>query len=231
MFTDRTPTPAHAFVPDLLTEDLAPHFDALLRHPLWTAIEEGRATPAQLRTFALQDAWLVRHSPQLEALLVAHAPDEAARAVLAKKHAPKAVFAPGEPGHLSTFGAAFGLTRADFEAAEPLAGCAALTAGFYYALAREGFLGYLASLAASESVFIELCLRASPALRRHHGLTEEQVAFFDLHDLLREGVDGGEADLLRRLAVSDADREVVTRAVKRTLGFERLFYDTVYRAG
>ena len=69
----------YSFVPDLLNEDLTAQQQAILTHPLWQAVQAGEATPAQLRRFALQDDWLVRHSKQLEALLVAHAPDEDAR--------------------------------------------------------------------------------------------------------------------------------------------------------
>ncbi|GMA14261.1 iron-containing redox enzyme family protein [Deinococcus metallilatus] len=216
------------FIPDVLTQDLSQVQAELLDHPLWRDVVEGTATTAQLRAFALQDHWLVRHSLQLETLLIAHAPNEHARTVLARKLEPKAVFA-GE-GSLVHFGAAVGLSPEDFEAVEPLPGCAALTAHFYYALARDGFLGMLASIAASESVFIAICDLAGPALRERYGFTDEQVAFFPLHDGLKEGVNVGETDLLRELASTSEARELVTRTVRRTYGLERLFYDTVYAA-
>lgn len=221
----------YSFVPEVLTEDLRPQAADLLGHPLWRAVQSGEATPAQLRTFALQDAWLVGHSRQLEALLLAHAPGEQARTALLRKWAAKQAFAAQEdPGHLLHFGRAFGLSEQDFAAVEPLPGCAALTMNFYYALAHDGFLGLLASVAASESVFIAICDLAGPALVREYGLSPEQVAFFPLHDGLKAGVDGGEAALLRELATTPQAREVVTRTVKRTYACERLFYDTVYAA-
>lgn len=218
----------YSFVPDLLNEDLTAQQQAILTHPLWQAVQAGEATPAQLRRFALQDDWLVRHSKQLEALLVAHAPDEDARRELLKKWEPKAVFS-GE-GSLRHFGAALGLTEQDFAEAEPLPGCAALTMNFYYALERGGFLPFLASVSASESIFIALCDLAGPPLRERYGFTPEQVAFFPLHDGLKAGVNSGEAALLRRLCRTPEDREQVTQAVKLTYECERLFYDTVYAA-
>ncbi|WP_288479972.1 hypothetical protein [uncultured Deinococcus sp.] len=219
----------YSFIPDVLTEDLRPQAAALLGHPLWRAVQSGTATRAHLRTFALQDAWLVGHSRQLEALLLAHAPDERARTALLGKWTAKQNFSgPEDPGHLLHFGRAFGLTEAEFAAAEPLPGCAALTMNFYYALAHDGFLGLLASVAASESVFIAICDLAGPALVREYGLTPEQVAFFPLHDGLKAGVDGGEAALLRELALTPQARETVTRTVRRTYACEKLFYDTVY---
>ncbi len=218
----------YSFVPDLLTEDLRAQQQAILTHPLWQAVQAGEATHAQLRCFALQDEWLVRHSKQLEALLLAHAPDEEARRELLKKWEPKAVF--GGEGSLRHFGAALGLSHEDFEQAQPLPGCAALTTNVYYALLRGGFLAFLASVSASESIFIALCDLAGPPLREKYGFSPEQVAFFPLHDGLKEGVNSGEAALLRRLCRTREDRERVTQAVKLTYAAERLFYDTVYAA-
>lgn len=224
-------TNGYSFLPDLLTEDLGPQRRAILEHPLWQAVVHGTATPAQLRTFALQDDWLVRHSKQLEALLVAHAPDEEARHELLKKWSAKAMFdSEVGTGSLRKFGAALGLSSEDFEKAEPLGGCAALTMNFYYSLVRGGFLSLLASISASESIFIHLCDLAGPALRDKYTFTEEQVAFFPLHDRLKEGVNVGEAALLRRLCRTEEDRYRVTQAAKLTYECERLFYDTVYAA-
>lgn len=222
---------AYSFIPDLLTRDLSAKQRAILEHPLWQAVRSGQASYAQLRTFALQDDWLVRHSPQLEALLLAHAPDEAARNALLKKWSAKTVFtSQGAEGSLRRFGAALGLTNADFEGIQPLAGCAALTTHFYYALLNGGFAAMLASLTASESIFMELCRLAGPALREKYGLTDEQVAFFPLHDRLHEGVNVQEVALLRRLSRTSEDCERLTQAVSLTYDCERLFYDTVYAA-
>jgi len=220
---------SYRFLPEVLTEDLTGLRVDLLEHPLWRDVVQGKATLAHLRTFALQDHWLVQHALHLETLLIAHAPNEAARTILARKLEPKAVFTGA--GSLIHFGTALGLSPDDFETVHPLPGCAALTASFYYALARDGFLGLLASITASESVFIAICDVAGPALREHYGFSEEQVAFFPLHDRLREGVDIDEVRLLRDFTESRAARELVTRTVKRTYEFERLFYDTVYSAG
>ena len=221
----------YAFIPELLTDDLSAQRHAILTHPLWQDVQAGQATTRQLQTFALQDDWLVRHSKQLEALLVAHAPDEETRHTLLQKWGPKAMFdTKSGTGSLRIFGAALGLSEQDFEDVEPLGGCAALTMNFYYSLVRGGFLGLLASVAASESIFIRLCELAGPPLRQKYGFTAEQVAFFPLHDRLKEGVDEGETGLLRRLCRSEADRQRVTEAVKLTYACERLFYDTVYAA-
>ena len=211
----------------LLGDDYSSERKALIHHPLWESLERGEARLEQLRAFALQDHWLVTHSLQLEALLLAHATDEAARELLASKLSSKQVFTVGD-GNLLRFGKALGLSSTDFENVEPLPGCAALTTHFYYALARDGFLGMLTAITVSESVFIAICDRAGPALQRQLGLSGEDVAFFTLHDALKGPVDNLEAQLIARLANTPETRALVKRAAHRSFGFEKLFYDTIH---
>lgn len=220
--------PLPDFLPEVLGPALQARRRALYDHPFWRAIEDGSARLTQLRAFALQDGWLVGHSRQLEALLIAHAPDEHTRAILLTKQQPKAVFV--AEGDIRHFGEGLGLNASDFNAIVPLPGCAALTAHFYYMLARHGFLGMLASLSVSESVFIAICLRITPALQHHYGLTDQQVAFFPLHEELQEGVNVGEVGILARLCSTPEAQEIVRLAVTQTYAAEELFYDTVFAA-
>jgi pyrroloquinoline-quinone synthase len=214
----------------LLGDDYTCQRQALIHHPLWETLEHGHASLNQLQTFVLQDQWLVSHALQLEALLLAHASDEAAREVLAEKLLSKQVFTVGD-GNLIRLGKGLGLSDQDFETIEPLPGCAALTTHFYYALARDGFLGMLTALTVSESVFIAICERAGPALQRQFGLSDSDVAFFSLHDALKDPVDRLEAQLIARLANTDEARALVKRAALRSFGFEKLFYDSVFAVG
>jgi pyrroloquinoline-quinone synthase len=214
----------------LLGDDYSRTRKALIHHPLWEALEHGQASLEQLRVFALQDHWLVGHALQLEALLLSHATDESARELLASKLSSKQVFTVGD-GNLLRFGKAIGLSKNDFENVEPLPGCAALTTHFYYALERDGFLGMLTAITVSESVFIAICDRAGPALQRQLGLNSDDVAFFTLHDALKNPVDHLEAQLIARLANTDEARALVKRAAQRAFGFEKLFYDTIYAVG
>jgi pyrroloquinoline-quinone synthase len=55
----------------LLGDDYSRQRAALIHHPLWESLERGAASLEQLRAFALQDHWLVGHSLQLEAQLIA----------------------------------------------------------------------------------------------------------------------------------------------------------------
>jgi len=211
-----------SFADALLIEDLQPLRQKLLYHPLWTGIEQGTVTREQLRRFALQDWWLVREAYRLDALAIAAATDLETQELLIAKLQPKV----GGYQHLWRFGAAFGLTRADFDAVEPLAGCMALTTFFYWMLAYGSPAEKLAAVSASEDIFIQICLRIAPALQRHYGLSAEEVLFFTVHEQIGEHVAPVDEALLTRYQ-SATDRRQITRAVRLRHEFECLFYDTI----
>ncbi len=211
-----------AFADELLTEDLQPLRHKILNHPLWAGIEAGTVERERLRTFALQDYWLVRQAYRLDALAVAAAPDLAAQELLLAKLIPKI----GGYNLLFSFGEALGLSRADFEAVEPLAGCMALTNFFHWMLAYGTPGEKLASVSASEDIFIQICARVSPALMRNYGMNAEQVRFFTAHDQLNEKVAPVDTKLLARYN-SPEERRLITRAVRLSHEFELMFYDTI----
>ena len=211
-----------SFADALLTEDLQPLRQKLLSHPLWTGIEQGTTTREQLRCFALQDWWLVREAYRLDALAIAAASDLETQELLISKLQPKV----GGYHHLLRFGEAFGLSRADFDAVEPLAGCMALTNFFYWMLAYASPGEKLAAVSASEDIFIQICLRIAPALVRNYGLSAEQVLFFTAHEAIGERVAPVDDALLARYQ-SPGERRLLTRAVRLSHEFELMFYDTV----
>ncbi len=214
-----------SFADHILTEDLEPLRQRLLSHPLWMGIEEGTLPPETLRVFALQDWWLVREAYRLDALAVAGMPDLDLQDLLLAKLVPKI----GGYQLLLRFGEALGLSRADFDGVEPLAGCMALTNFFYWMLAYGSVPEKIAAIGASEDIFIQICPRVGPALMRRYGMNAEQVAFFTVHEEIGQGVTPIDALLLARYDTPE-DRQCITRAVRLSHEFELLFYDTVMAA-
>src|SRR5260221_11722898 len=133
-----------SFADGILTEDLEPLRQRLLSHPLWTGIEEGTVQRDTLRVFALQDWWLVREAYRLDALAVAGMPDLDLQDLLLSKLVPKI----GGYPLLLRFGEALGLSRAEFDAVGPPAGCMALTTFFYWMLAYRSVPGEIRPLGA-----------------------------------------------------------------------------------
>jgi thiaminase/transcriptional activator TenA len=205
----------------LTTRDLRPKQERLLNHPLWTGIGEQTTTCEQLARFALQDAFLIREVHRLDGLAIAKAPNSGAADALIAKLTPKS----GAEESLIRFGEAVGLTREDFARAEPLAPCLALTAQFYYHLARSSFAETVACTVASETIFLEICGRIDAPLQRY-GFSAEAMAFFSFH----EGSRARRARHHRDAPPTRHDRrrrEAVTRA-RRTLLRLR---ETVLRRG
>ena len=211
-----------SFADAILTEDLEPLRQKLLNHPLWAGIEDGTLDVSRLRLFALQDWWLVREAYRLDALAVAAAPDLETQELLLAKLLPKV----GGYKLLWRFGEALGLSQANFESVEPLAGCMALTNFFYWMLAYGSPGEKLAAVSASEDIFIQICARVGPALMRNYNMTAAQAEFFTAHDQLGEKVTPVDETLLARYT-STADRQLITRAVRLSHEFELMFYDTI----
>jgi len=207
-----------SFADALLTENLRPLRERLLWHPLWAGIEAGTLERERLVLFALQDWWLVREAYRLDALAIATAPDLEVQELLLAKLLPKV----GGYRLLLRFGEALGLTRADFDAIEPLAGCMALTNFFYWTLAYGSPGEKLAAVSASEDIFIQICARVGPALMRNYGLDAEQVTFFTTHDRIGEQVTPVDEALLARYD-TPSERRLITRAVRLSHEFELLF--------
>ena len=214
-----------SFADHLLTEDLDPLRQRLLFHPLWTGVEQGTLPRETLRVFALQDWWLVRESYRLDALGVAAMPDLDLQDLLLAKLVPKI----GGYHLLLRFGEALGLSQADFDAVEPLAGCMALTTFFYWMLAYGSVPEKIAAVSASEDIFIQICARVGPSLIRNYAMSAEQVAFFTAHEEIGKQVTPIDTLLLARYDTAE-DRQRITRAVRLSHEFELLFYDTVMAA-
>jgi len=214
-----------SFADSILNEEMESLRQRLLHHPLWTGIENGTVQRETLRIFALQDWWLVREAYRLDALAVVGMADLAMQELLLAKLVPKI----GGYTLLLRFGEALGLSRADFDAAEPLAGCMALTNFFYWMLAYGSAPEKIAAVSASEDIFVQICARVGPALIQQYGMSAEQVAFFTSHDEIGAKVTPIDSLLLARYDTPE-DRQRITRAVRLSHEFELLFYDTVMAA-
>jgi pyrroloquinoline-quinone synthase len=214
-----------SFADGMLTEDVAPLRQRLLHHPLWTGIEQGAVSRETLRVFALQDWWLVREAYRLDALAITGMDELELQDLLLAKLVPKI----GGYKLLLRFGEALGLSRADFDAVDPLVGCMALTNFFYWMLAYGSPPEKIAAVSASEDIFIQICARVGPALMRHYGMNAEQTAFFTAHDAIGQQVTPIDDVLLTRYN-SLEDRQRITRAVRLSHEFELLFYDTVMKS-
>ncbi len=213
------------FADAIVTDDIRNLRERILNHPLWSRIEDGSLEKSRLQLFALQDWWLVREAYSLDALGVAAANDLETQELLLTKLLPKI----GGYKLLLRFGNALGLSVSDFDTVEPLAGCMALTNFFYWVLARGSPGEKLAGVSASEDIFVQICARIAPALRRNYGLSHEEIAFFTAHDEIGKRVTTVDNSLLSRFSTYK-ERSLILRAIRLSHEYELLFYDTILSA-
>lgn len=211
-----------SFADSIITPAITTLRERLLWHPLWQQIEQGTLHIERLRIFALQDWWLVREAYRLDALAIANTSDLDVQELLINKLMPKV----GGYRLLLRFGEALGLSRADFDSVEPLAGCMSLTNFFFYMLAYGTPEEKIASVSASEDIFVQICARIAPGLMQHYHLTKEQIEFFSAHDQIGQQVTPIDEALLARYS-SPEQQQRIRCAIHLSHEFELLFYDTV----
>jgi len=200
----------------------------LLEHPLWHGLTNKQTSLGHLRTFTLQDAWLIREIHRLDGLAIAKAPHAASADYLINKLTPKQ----GALESLQAFGTAIGLEPAQLINPLPLAGCTALTTQFYYHLARSSFVETIACIGTSETIFVEICGHIEQPLKDNYGLSDDAITFFSFHENL-EAPEAAMNALIEQLvtesAEPDAARAAVFAAVNLCYDCEKLFYDTVWQ--
>jgi hypothetical protein len=129
--------------------------------------------------------------------------------------------------HLGAFAAALGLDPPVIAAYEPRAGCQAYPAYVAW-LALNGSRSQAAmAVLANLDAWGSYCARMADALRRHYGLGDEAVAFFDFFatappgflelglSVVRSGLDAGEAP------------EACRRPARLLQSYEALFWNTL----
>jgi pyrroloquinoline-quinone synthase len=205
-------------------------------HPLWHRIQEGRVGRDGLGTFAVQFFLQVREFPRAVSALHASCPFPEERRMLAESVYEE------ETGRISgcglphpelfiCFGEGVGLRREALVAGEPLPSTAALIHWFELSTRQRPFLeGAAAINLAAEGQVPGAFGPFARALEKHYGLSREQVAFWDVHEIAdRDHSDVGD-HIVVRFASTDEWQERVRRAVRQSLDQWWQFFDGIERA-
>ncbi len=204
-------------------------------HPLWRRIGEGALPRSGVATWAAQFFLQVREFPRAVSALHASCPFPEVRLELAESLYEE------ETGRISgcnlphpelfiRFGEGLGLARAEMIEAEPLPATAALIDWFELATKQRSFIeGAAAMNLAAEGQVPGAFGPFARALEKHYGLTREQVAFWDVHEIAdREHSDIGD-HIVVRFATSPEWQGRVRRAVEHSLDMWWQFFDGVER--
>jgi pyrroloquinoline-quinone synthase len=204
-------------------------------HPLWFKIQEGRLSRDGLGGFARQFFLQVVEFPRAVSALHSRCPDLAERLKLAEsvyeEETGKLSGSKPHPELFLDFAAGLGLGREAMLRAEPLASTTALIHWFEYSTKVLSFLEGVAAInLAAEGQVVGAFAPFARGLQQHYGLSEPEVAFWDIHELAdAEHSDVGDHIVVRG-ATSDEAQDLVRRAVRTSLAMWRQFFDGMDRA-
>jgi pyrroloquinoline-quinone synthase len=205
------------------------------RHPLWLRIGEGKLARSAMRTFAAQFFLQVREFPRAVSALHSRCYDAGERLKLAESlYEEETGKISGSAPHPELFiriGLGLGMRREDLTEAHPLPSTAALTDWFELSTKDRSFgEGIGAINVAAEGQVPGNFGTFARALEKHYGLTREQVAFFDVHEIAdRDHSDVGD-HILGQMTLGEADQAKIRVAVERSLDLWWQFFDGIERA-
>jgi pyrroloquinoline-quinone synthase len=203
-------------------------------HPLWFKIQKGELGRTQLQGFAKQFFLQVREFPRAVSALHSRCPDASERVKLAESLYEE------ETGRLSNtkahpelfldFTTALGLEREEVLTAAPLASTAALIHWFEYATKILPFLEGVAAInLAAEGQVVGAFGAFARGLETHYGLSERDVAFWDVHELAdADHADVGDSIVIRHATTDEVQRRVQA-TVRTSLGMWWQFFEGMDR--
>jgi len=205
-------------------------------HPLWHAIAAGKVSRPGLQLFAQQFFLQVREFPRAVSALHANCPFADERIKLAESVYEE------ETGRISgcnlphpelflKFARGLGMARESLTEARPLPGTAALIDWFELSSKQRSFIeGAAAINLAAEGQVPGAFGPFARALEKHYGLSRDDVAFWDVHEIAdRDHSDIGD-HIVVRFASNDEWREKTRRAVSHSLDMWWQFFDGMERA-
>ncbi len=204
-------------------------------HPLWFRIQEGRLSRKGMQGFARQFFLQVLEFPRAVSALHSRCLDLDERRKLAEsvyeEETGKLSGSKPHPELFIDFAVGVGLRREEVLTAEPLPSTAALIHWFEYSTKVLSFLEGVAAInLAAEGQVVGAFGPFARALQKHYGLSESEVAFWDIHELAdAEHSDVGDHIVVKH-ATTDERQTVIRRVVKTSLAMWWQFFEGMDRA-
>ncbi len=205
------------------------------RHPIWHRIAAGNVSQAGLCNFAIQFFLQVREFPRALSALHSRCLNAEERVKLAESlYEEETGRISGSAPHPELFirlGLGLGLSRDDIVHGKALPSTAALIDWFELSTKDRSFAEGIGAInLAAEGQVPGNFAPFARALERHYGLSREQVAFFDVHEIAdRDHSDVGD-NILSHTPMSEVERAKVWAAVEHSLDMWWQFFDGIQRA-
>src|SRR5579885_1949894 len=224
--------PSEGFVRDLFA--MVKQRRSFGGHPLWHKISAGKVSRDGMKVFAAQFFLQVREFPRAVSALHSQCHDPEERLKLAESlYEEETGKISGSDAHPELFiGLGLGMKREEMTEAVPLPSTASLIDWFELSTRDRTFAEGIGAInVAAEGQVVTNFGPFARALEKHYGLTRDQVAFFDVHELAdRDHSDVGD-NILSRMELSHGEREKICAAVNRSLDMWWQFFDGMERAG
>ena len=211
---------------DDIRRELQPVVEELLRHPYVAAFEAGSAPREQLRLFAGEQFHIITSDLRSVAHLVTRFGASSSRDLCLAVLQGERTALDG----LHALAGALGLSETDLQDHEPLPGAHAYTCY----MAWLALYGSDAEVAAAYLVNFPAwgrnCGRMGRILQEQYGLSETDVAFFELFAAPPAEFEPGALAVIQDGLNRCVDRRLVRRAARLLQAYEALYWDTLAQA-
>jgi len=204
------------------------------KHPLWHGLMHGTFNKAQVREHLRQFSIIPLYNNLYHGPLYVICPDPEWRAMIAEvvyEEGTGRMHADGVP-HWKLWlriGNAFGISDDEMWNVNFCPEAIAFRSFFHNICSRDFLEGVAAHMLGSEAQVPGASGSVAQGLKRQFALTDEQIAFFTVHDHADEEHSGVGRKLLATFAQSEADLERAVKAVSDMLRVTQVLYDGIYR--
>jgi pyrroloquinoline quinone (PQQ) biosynthesis protein C len=211
---------------DEIRQELRTVNEQLLRHPYVQDLEEGKIGREKLGLFAGEQYTIIGSDLKSAAHLVSRFGSSPSRDFfLGILQGERAAW-----DALLTFAHAFGLSEPQLREHEPLPGAHAYTCYMawlaLYASDAEIAAAYLVNFPA----WGQNCGRLSRILQERFGLSDKEVAFFDLFATPPATFEASALSVIQQGLDRGTEPRMVQRAARLLQAYELMYWDTLYRA-
>lgn len=201
------------------------------KHPLWQAILGGKLSRAQIIEWIKQSSIVPLYNHHYHGYLYINCPNPTWRTRMAEvvyEEGTGRLYADGV-AHYELFlrlGEALGLSRKEMYATEYCAGALAVRHYFENVCRRSFLEGFAALGLGIEATIVGVGGKTSDILKKHYGITEEQAAFYRVHEVADSDHSSGGLEFLTEFARTEADAERVVSTIRDALEvFQSMFTD------
>ena len=203
-------------------------------HPLWTGMVEGTWRLEQSRYICQQHGGIPLHNHNYHGNLYVICPDPAWRELIAEvafEEATGRLMSNGVSHHrlYLDYARGMGLTPEQMYDPPYCAGVVAFQAYFTQICSKSFLEGVAAHMLAGEAAIPGLYIKIARNLQEQFGLSDEEVAYWVIHDSADEEHSDVGRKLLDQFARTEDERRLVLRTVRQMLEIQHLMYDDVHK--